>query len=159
MSVTDRTPKARACATFAKIVERDAQGRVKVALVPGSECKIYQVIIRRNGHISVECNCQTSLGNVPCKGNGGPTICYHSMAALLVASESAGAEVSFCDNEADARKLENLGRTVTRITSHQGNGVIWLAVRKPATMDNTPAPRNGEALTTEQKRAMMYGEA
>lgn len=130
--VTDRTTKARAAAMFAKVTERDSDQRAKVILVPGSECKIYQVILRRNGNLSTECNCQTSGGNVACKGNTAHTVCYHSMAALIIAANGNGSEVSFCDNQADADRLSHLGLTVTRITSWQGSGIIWIAVRKPA---------------------------
>lgn len=154
MSVTDRTTKARASAMFAKVQERDAEKRVKVVLVPGSECKIYQVIIRRNdNHISCECNCQTSLGNVACKGND-KTVCYHSMAALVVASGDV--EISFCDDKQSAILLANLGRKVTPVYACNGNGVIYLSIRKP---EPKPTPLSTSEERRLEIRNAMYGEA
>lgn len=154
MSVTDRTTKARAAALFGKVTERDAQGRAKVVLVPGSEAKLYQIIIRRNdNHISCECNCQTSLGNVACKGNG-KTVCYHSMAALVVASGDV--EISFCDDKQSAILLANLGRKVTQVYACNGDGVIYLSTRQP---DPKPIQLTASEEQRLDIRNAMYGEA
>lgn len=170
MSVTERTTKARAAAMFGKVSERDAQGRVKVVLVPGSEAKLYQVIIRRSENsLTTECNLQTSMGNVPCKGNTKSTVCYHSMAALLLASEEKNVDVSFCDNSDDAKRLTNLGRKVTPVCAYGLGGVIYLSTRKPEVKpldnlwknerDEDAAPLNESEARRLAIRNAMYGEA
>lgn len=154
MSVTDRTTKARAAALFGKIAERDGEGRVKVVLVPGSEAKVYQVIIRRNNNLmTCECNCQTSLGNVPCQGND-KTVCYHSMAALILSGGEV--ELSFCNSKTDALRLTNLGRKVTPVYAHKGEGCIYISTCKP---DPKPAPLTLSEEKRLEIRNAMYGEA
>lgn len=129
-SLHDRlNDKAKAGVQFAAITSRDNQNRVKTVLVPGSEGKQYEVIIRRekvNGLIvfSGECNCKTSCGNVPCKGNG-KSVCYHVLIGIMKAVEEHGTKIAFCADEKRAKKLSNLGGLVFRVTSYQGQGELY----------------------------------
>src|SRR3990167_4770810 len=91
----ERSRKARAAAQFAKVHTTDKRGRIVKVLLPGSQGKQYEVILRRNGHLSGECNLVTGVGIKPCAGNQ-HAVCYHVLAAVLVAAKASEAQVSFC---------------------------------------------------------------
>ena len=127
--LSQRVSKAKQAVPFCKILARDVSGRVTSVLTPGSEGKQYRVILRRNGHITTECQCQTSGGDVVCQGNQ-KAVCYHSLAALIVAAEARDGQVSFCESKDKADNLAHTGRTVSRVTSHQcENAELWMAVK------------------------------
>lgn len=127
--LAQRVYKAKQAATFSKILARDVSGRVTSVLTPGSDGKQYRVILRRNGHITTECQCQTSGGDVACQGNQ-HAVCYHSLAALIVAAEARDGQVSFCESKDKADNLSHTGRTVSRVTSHQCESAeLWMAVK------------------------------
>ena len=157
--LAQRVHKAKAAAQFSKILARDVSGRVTSVLTPGSEGKQYRVILRRNGHITTECQCQTSIGDVACEGNK-VSVCYHSLTALIVSAEAKDGQVSFCESKDDADKLAHTGRTVSRVTSHQCEGAeLWMAVRYAKVQI---VPTTQPTLTSEQRAAMkmkLYGEA
>lgn len=130
VKIGDRSRKARAAALFAKVLTSDKQGRVVKVLLPGSEGKQYEVILRRNGHLSGECNLVTAIGRWPCEGNR-QTVCYHVLAAVIVAAKAGEARVSFCDKRDHAEQLQNLGQTVYPVESWNagpGHG-LWVAVK------------------------------
>lgn len=132
--ITERTEKSRAAVLFAKIMQRDTAGRVSKVGVPGSECKRYDVIIRRNGVVSCECNLITGgkTGAQPCKG-AAHSVCYHSIAALLVAAADAGKHCSFANTKETADLLSRTGGDVFEVKSHNGNGAsLWMIVRSTA---------------------------
>lgn len=125
-----RTKKARAAAQFTKVLTSDKQGRVVKVLLPGSEAKQYEVILRRNGHLSAECNLTTAIGRKPCQGNQ-ITLCYHALAAVIVAARASDSAVSFCDRREHAESLAHLGHAVYPVESWNagpGRG-LWVAVR------------------------------
>jgi hypothetical protein len=125
----NRIEKARSIvnAGLVGVLQRDNEGRPRVLRVPGSEGKSYQVIIRRKGFLSCECNMETgTLGYTPCEGNK-KTVCYHAIAALLA---SAGdRRVVICTDLVTAKRVSNLGGTIYEIKSWNGGRPIWIVVR------------------------------
>ena len=127
--LSERTTKARAAAQFGKITSRDRDGRVKTVLVPGSDGKQYQVILRRSPGLSTECRLDTGHGHLACKSNANGYICYHSMAALTLASIDKGLSVRFCTTEYAAALLARLGGIVVPVISRQGIGRLWIVAK------------------------------
>lgn len=139
MSLKDRKDKRVAALQFAYVQERDNQGKVKSVLVPGTEGKLYKVILRRiandptrlNG-IQTECLCQTGIGSIPCKGNGRHTICYHSQAAVMLAAQESG-KVSWCEDREGAERLTHLNHgQIVPVTSRQGDGKAYIVFTRKA---------------------------
>lgn len=125
-----RSRKARAAILFAKVLDHDSQGRVTKVLLPGSDGTQYQVILRRNGHISAECNCMVLGGLKPCAGNT-VTLCYHCMGAVIIAARAELLSVSFCDKREAAEQLVRLGYVVYPVESWNagpGRG-LWMGVK------------------------------
>ena len=120
------TTKDRVIAPFAKVVSRDAGQHVKSVLVPGSECKTYLVILRRNGILSTECQLQTGVGHIPCQGNS-KTLCYHSRAALRVAAGMS--QLYFCNSHEAALRLAHTGGKVAKVKSLQSGKEVFIVVK------------------------------
>ena len=125
----ERTTKARAAARFGKVMSRDKDDRVKTVLLPGSAGKQYQVILRRGRGLSTECRLDTGHGHLACAGNSNGHVCYHSIAAVTLASQDAGLSAHFCATEKAAIRLARLGGTLVSLNSHQGVGQLWVVAR------------------------------
>ena len=126
MGESMNTQKDLAAVPFAKVLTRDTEKHVKSVLVPGSECKTYLVILRRDGTLSTECLLRTPVGDIPCQGNS-KTLCYHSRAALRVA---AGVRrIHFCELWTDAERLSHTGGKVAKVTSRQSSKEVWMVVK------------------------------
>ena len=111
---------------FCKPESRDCDNRVKTVLVPGSDAKSYRVIIRRfSGHVTTECQLITSIGTINCQGNHSH-ICYHSLAAIVIAVRDAGKTVHFHSSEVNARKS---GGKIIPLISHQSGKIIWISIK------------------------------
>lgn len=130
MNGQEHNDKSKSAALFGKVMGRDRAGHVKSVLVPGTEGKQYQVIIRWTrlaAHLvcETECNLLTGpTGLVPCKGNE-KSLCYHSKAAILIASNGIG-RVSFCLSRADADRLARLyGGSIFPVASRQSAVMRW----------------------------------
>lgn len=137
MALGDRSSKARASALFGKVLARDKQGRATKVIVPGSEGRQYEVILRRNGHVSGECNLNLgNLGYKPCEGNQ-HTVCYHVLAAMVLAASVGGQRVNFCESEDHAQTLSRLGMSVYRVTNWPSpqrvshTATLWITVKGP----------------------------
>jgi hypothetical protein len=145
----DRVAEARAAARFGTILTRDREGRARVVLVPGHNMTTHRVIIRRykddeiGNYISAECHKEAGpAGHIPCNGNMAG-VCYHSMAAIIIAVEDAERTASFSDNWNIAKKLKNFGSSAFALYSHQSKKKLYVAVvgampkkkvAKPATL-------------------------
>jgi len=128
-SLSGRVKRAKASAAFAKIMSKNKQGAVTKVVVPGHEGKQYQIIIRRVSALSTECRLDTMGGYVPCPGNSNGALCFHSIAALEVAARESKVALSWCQNEREAIRLENLGGKSFPVMSWQGKGQLWAVVR------------------------------
>ena len=122
----ERTTRARAAARFGQVLSRDRDGRVKTVLVPGSDGKQYQVILRRGAALTTECRLDTGHGHLDCAGNANGHVCYHSIAAVALASRDAGLNARFCATETAAKRLARLGGTLVSLNSRQGTGRLWI---------------------------------
>ena len=104
--------------------------KIKTVLVPGSDAKRYQVILRRpkNGIITTECRVEASSnGYVDCKGNSNGSLCYHSLAAIETAAREAHRRVAFCSTYQAAKKVAQLhSGKIGYLDSHQGHGTLVL---------------------------------
>lgn len=109
LTLQDRVQEARKGIRFAKILKRDRFDRPTSILVPGSESKRYEVLIKRPGSGMMVCECflDTPGGHKRCPGSL-VSVCYHMMMALTKAAEEKGLHVSFVENEIKADKLVNL---------------------------------------------------
>ncbi len=91
-SLLSRKPKSDIASKFVGVTSFDKNGRPKTCIVPGSNGKQYQVILRRIGRtITTECRLIAGRNGYPtCPGNSRrkikhqETICYHSRAAVVV---------------------------------------------------------------------------
>ena len=114
-NLPDRVAKAKAAMHFSKVMQCDADGKPKVFIVPGSEAKQYQVILRRNnGKMSVEVN--LLIGNNGTKPLYTPTISYHGMCAVMLAAQEAGYAVTWCANVEDAKRLSNINGSLISVS-------------------------------------------
>jgi hypothetical protein len=96
------------------VLTRDNENRITSASVPGSNGKKYEVIVRRNGGITTECRLDIGIGHEQCKGNR-MTVCYHSLAVLILCAMEADRGISFCKKEVDAERLSRIEGTVVKI--------------------------------------------
>lgn len=128
-TLSERVNKARAASLFCKAIAWDGENRPTKIITPGSDAKQYEVIIRRNGCITTQCRCCSNNCLPACKGNES-SVCYHSLAALLLAAESRDRTVSFCATEDDANQLARLGGIVTFVTNHANTAKLWMVVQE-----------------------------
>ena len=130
--LASRVRKAKAAARFAIVINRDGKGRVRNVHLPGTDGKLRMVLLQRHRvrgdpvtewGLSTTCNAVVERGDVvgyvPCPGNSYATVCYSSMAAILVALDRAGYDVSFCATARDAMRLSRLGGDVVKVWSRQ----------------------------------------
>jgi len=124
--------EAKSSAKFSQVVKRDTQNRPVVVNVPGHEGRRYDVIIFRykEGDLPVlRCECLHSIqGQVHCAG-GSKSFCYHCAAAVMVAVAESKKQVVFCQSEAKARKLSNLGGMVVKCVSRISGVAVWAVVK------------------------------
>ena len=164
INLGERSRKARAATLFAKVLMHDKQERIIKVLLPGSEGKQYEVILRRNGHLSGECNLRIGLLDMkPCEGNQ-HAVCYHVLAAVLIAAEAGEAQVSFCQTQADADALSHIGRKVYQVRSWNCDAVLWLSVKGQHAELYDPLPDFSSVnnvtkeLQHQRDLAALYGE-
>jgi len=125
-----REEKARLIAQLGLIgvLQTDKNGQPNVLRVPGSGGKMYQVIIRKRGTLSTECNLDVgAAGFTKCQGNI-RTVCYHSLAALVFVAKKSGKTIKICKDRVDAEKLSNLGGKAYEVKSWQGGHSMWIVV-------------------------------
>ena len=129
MKANNRIDKARFLADngFVKVQDRDSVGRIKSVLVPGSDAKTYEVIVRRLNKITTECILDTGSGGLPCKGNRSKP-CYHSIAALIINANEADKDVSFCNDWSVANKTKNFGGNIYTVYSRKGSVPMYMVV-------------------------------
>lgn len=129
-NLPDRVEKAKAAMLFAKVSQYDADGKVKSVLLPGSEGKQYQVIIRRrNGQMSTEL--LLIVNNQAVKPTYGAQITYQQMSAVMLSAKEQGYTITWTANRLDAVKLSNLGGTVFHISNFDNpTNLMWGVMRK-----------------------------
>lgn len=131
-NLAGRVEKAKAAARFAVVINRDSKERVRNICVPGTDGKRRMVILKRHRvrgdsvtrwGISTTCNAVVERGNVigyvACPGNTYTTVCYSSIAAIVVALDQAGYDVAFCATARDAVRLSRFGGDVVKVWSRQ----------------------------------------
>ncbi len=125
---------------FTHIMSEDTNEKVKTVLVPGSEGKQYQVILRRFGSkITSECRLIIGANNhIDCKGNTFGGVCYHSMAAVMTSAFKFDYNPSITRKYKFAQKLKNLksNGNVYVLSSHQSNKNHVYLVAKNIDLEN-----------------------
>lgn len=129
-NLPNRVEKARAAVHFAKITQYDRDGRVKVVIVPGSQSKQYQVILRRDGKLTSEVN--LLVGNqIIAPEWKALHISYHAMAAVEIAASEGGYRVTWFANEDGARRYARFGGQVCKIHNFNNPNVSeWFVINK-----------------------------
>ncbi|MFA5166570.1 MAG: hypothetical protein WC449_04755 [Candidatus Paceibacterota bacterium] len=128
-NLPDRVEKAKAAINFAKVSQYDTDGKVKSVLVPGSEGKQYQVIIRRSrGVMSTEL--LLVVNNQTVKPTYAKNITYHSLTAVMIAAKEQGYNVTWTVNREDAVRLSRIGGTVFHIYNFDNpQELMWGVMR------------------------------
>lgn len=128
-NLPERVEKAKAALNFSKINQYDTDGKVKSVIVPGSEGKQYQVIIRRNrGVMSTEL--LLVVNNQTVKPAYCKTLTYHSLTAVMIAAKEQGYEVVWTANREDAVRLSRIGGTVFHIYNYDNPQELMWGVLK-----------------------------
>lgn len=122
-----RVRKAHAAVNFARVTQRDREGRIRAVEMPGSEAKRYLVIIRRKSHLSTELLLDTGSGYTK-PHFAHRYITYHAMAALLMAAEENDYRLAWCANREDAERRARLDGRVLRIHNFDNPDVVEYAV-------------------------------
>jgi hypothetical protein len=124
-NLPDRVEKAKSALFFAKINQFDADGKAKSVIVPGSNGKQYQVIIRRlRGVMSTEL--LLVVNNQAVKPTYCKTMTYHALTAVSLAAKEQGYNVTWTANREDAVRLSRLGGTVFHIYNFDNpQDVMW----------------------------------
>ena len=134
-NLANRVEKASAAVFFSKVEKREKDGRAKVFIVPGSQAKQYQVILRRFVDsetnlqaMSVEVNLLTGNGTLPLHT---PTISYHGMCAVQITAAEANYKVIWCANPEDAQKLSRIGGALFSVSKWKNPTIkMWGVMRK-----------------------------
>lgn len=124
---------ARNAKEFVQVLKSDSEGRPQMFLVPGHRGRRYRIVLERNSGLQAFCyRGKGTLGNEPedhtCDGNS-HAVCYHVLAACLVAAEVQGKTLSWCDSQADAKRLARVGGKVFTVKSAQSGTSAWGVVR------------------------------
>jgi len=109
------TRSARHASEFIRICDYDASGKVRTAMCPGHECKVYQVSLDRTD-MAIRSHCLDVDEGEKCKGNK-HGVCYHTLAVIIHAAWKSGAKVAFCDNEQGAKTRATLGGQIIKVMS------------------------------------------
>ncbi|RJR12444.1 hypothetical protein C4588_02080 [Candidatus Parcubacteria bacterium] len=138
MKTLSRKPKAQVGKLFVAVMYKDKKSRPKTLLIPGSEGKQYQVIIRRyekgvDPFISTECQLRVYNGYLLCPGNVYHSkLCYHSIAAIDFCIAEAKMVGSWCNTYEDALKLNQMKKgKIIKVKSHQSRAEMFVVVSKP----------------------------
>lgn len=161
MKFVERIRTAEQATRFAKVLARHPDGRVAEVLVPGSAGRQYRVALaHRTGQVVVDCRLGTPDGPV-CAGlvRG---VCYHALAALMLASETP---LRFSDAHGDWRRWREDGREVRVVDSAHGGRIVFTTPE--AETDRAPAdlPPGGVVILddavrgrADRARRALYGD-
>lgn len=122
---------ARNVKEFVYVLASDGRDRPFRFHVPGHTGRHYEVSFERNDHLGAYCHRQDDDSGNACHGNS-HAICYHVLASCLVAAESQGKVLSWCNGEADAERLARTGGEVFSVKSAQSGTSAWGVVRGEA---------------------------
>ena len=120
---------ARNAKEFVHILAKDNQSRPTRFHVPGHARRHYEVSLERNDHLGAYCFREDDDSGDACRGNS-HAVCYHVLAACLIAAEAQGKELSWCESETDAERLARVGGKVFTVKSAQSGMSAWGVVRE-----------------------------
>lgn len=123
-----RVKKANAAQLFASVQSYDKNGNAKVVIVPGTQGKLYHVILRRKP-FTTELHLLVNGQMVKAKHTSQVT--YHCLSAIQAAADEQGYKVTWTANEKDAHNLSNLGGKVFKVTAFDNpTSVMWGVMRE-----------------------------
>ena len=123
-NLPNRIEKAKAAIHFAAVTQYDRDGKIRSVILPGTNGKQYQVIVRRANGFSTELLLLVNGNQV--KPSYAAQITYHQMAVVMLAAKENGYKISWCANENDAHRLEKLGGKAFRICNFDNpHSVMW----------------------------------
>lgn len=118
----NRVQRAYAAANFSRVTQRDDKGFPVEVETVGSLAAHYRVKIDRweikDGIVHVSCRKigdEVSSGGT-CEGCKAG-VCYHSIAAVIVAVSTSDKKIAITDSESKAKTLKNLGGNLFKIVS------------------------------------------
>lgn len=108
----------------------DRNGLPTRLIVPGSEGKRYDVILRWDAQRStVEAECRGDVDSHDCPGNG-VSVCKHALSAVMRVLSDRGNRLSMCSGPAAAKNLSHIGHgRVIRVYSRQSKQFKYGVVR------------------------------
>ena len=127
-NLPNRVAKAKAAMHFAQVTQYDANGKIRSVILPGSNGKTYQVIVRRNGCFSTEL--LMLVNGHQRKPRYAAQITYHQLTVAMLAAQEAGFKVTWTSNEQDSKNLSNLGGTVFCIKNHDNPNSVMFGIMK-----------------------------
>lgn len=133
-------PKASVASQFVGVTKTDKQGRPSNLIVPGSQGKRYEVILRRfnNAVITGECHLDITYGHLDCPGNSNrknQTLCYHVRASIDFALKEQNLDGAWCSDYQSALTLNVMKKgTIYTVKSQQSGAVVYLVVSKKVQM-------------------------
>ena len=127
-NLPNRIEKAKAATHFASC-KYDRDGKLKSVVLPGSNGKSYQVIIRRNRGMSTELI--LLVNGFQTKPSYAAQVTYHQMAAVMLAASKSGYRVTWCANRDDAARLARLGGRVFGVRNHDNpQSKMWAVMKE-----------------------------
>lgn len=128
-NLPNRVEKAKAAMQFAKVTQRDKDGKIRSVILPGSEGKRYQVILRRDNR-GLTSELLLLVNNSQLKPGYTNQITYHQMAAVQMAANGNGYKVAWCANKNDAERLAKLGGRIFTFRNFDNRESVMYAVIK-----------------------------
>lgn len=127
-NLPNRVKKAKAAMMFASY-KYDKDGKLKSVVIPGSNGKTYQVIIRRNRGMSTELI--LLVNGFQTKPSHAAQVTYHQMAAVMLAANESGYKVTWCANRNDASRLARLGGRVFGVRNFDNpQSKMWAVMKE-----------------------------
>lgn len=133
---------------FTTIVRRDP-GAV-IVKVPGHGGRVYFVRVTERTVTCKRSRLQGG-GNCPSVGCSASAPCYHGLAAW----EKVHGPTSWCENEVDAERLENLGRHTVEVRSTQNGAKAWAVLKGKGISE---IKRQGKILSLAHEYVALYDE-
>ena len=132
-----RVQKARSTLPFVKVNMTDASGRPKDLFVPGTQAKVYNVILKRTNdaenikRIFIECFITPHGDAVRCMGSMN-AVCYHAIGALIYTTKEKGFKIAICDSKQKAITRSRLGGNIFKVISRKAvDNPLWIVVSNP----------------------------
>ena len=121
------TANARKAAEFTIVMSRDKEGRPRTLLVPGHGNYHHVILWWHIDGVSAECRVELPHDNyVPCPSR---RVCYHMLAAVIVAFREKGYRVYLAEDKDNLKRLKNTGGLLLRIAARRTGYTAWMLAK------------------------------